>query len=114
MRKVRQQLHTLMVEGQVSNKDVVVLTLRGSKRTGFTPGTRLGNYTLVDGAPTSSAEVHVSSVHRFKGLESKVVLLVEKSGMFVPNLPNLLYIACSRAMTHLVIFDRGEPTTENA
>ncbi len=90
MKKVRQHLHTLIVEGQVSNKDVVVLTLRRSKRTGFTPGTKLGNYTLVDSAPASSTEVHVSSVHRFKGLESKVVLLVEKTGVFVPNLPNLL------------------------
>jgi hypothetical protein len=55
-------------------------------------------------------EIRVSSVHRFKGLESKVVLLVEEPKGFTPNLVPILYIACSRAMTHLVRFSQVQKT----
>jgi hypothetical protein len=40
--------------------------------------------------------------------ESKVVLLVEEPKGFTPNLVPILYIACSRAMTHLVRFTKPQ------
>jgi hypothetical protein len=106
-KKLRQQLHHLITEGHVPYDDVVVLTPCGANRTGFPPGTTLGNFTLVDGHPTGPNEIRVSSVHRFKGLESKVVLLIEEPKGFTPNLVPILYIACSRAMTHLVRFAKA-------
>jgi hypothetical protein len=106
-KKLRQQLHQLITEGKVSHADVVILTPCGVNRTGFPPGTELGNFTLVDGRTSAPNEIRVSSVHRFKGLESKVVLLVEEPKGFTPNLVPVLYIACSRAMTHLVRFSKA-------
>ena len=109
-KKLREQLYHLVTEGKVPHDDVVILTPCGANRTGFPPGTTLGNFTLVDGHPTAPNEIRVSSVHRFKGLESKVVLLVEEPKGFTPNLVPILYIACSRAMTHLVRFSESATT----
>jgi hypothetical protein len=106
-KKVRQQLYRLVTEGKVPHGDVVILTPCGVNRTGFPPGTELGNFKLVDAPPSAPNEIRVSSVHRFKGLESKVVLLVEEPRGFTPNLVQILYIACSRAMTHLVRFSKA-------
>ena len=98
--------------GDVKPRDIVVLTPR-SPRSSWLAGVKVGSYTLVSEAgpegaplpaPTSAWEVRLSTIHRFKGLESPVVILAEIDGR-VPadQLAGLLYVGATRARTHLVV-----------
>ena len=98
--------------GDVKPRDIVVLTPR-SPRSSWLGGGKVGSYTLVSEAgpegaplppPSSAWEVRLSTIHRFKGLESPVVILAEIDGR-VPadQLAGLLYVGATRARTHLVV-----------
>ena len=74
--------------GDVKPRDIVVLTPR-SPRSSWLGGGKVGSYTLISEAgpegaplpaPTSAWEVRLSTIHRFKGLESPVVILAEIDG----------------------------------
>ena len=64
-------------EEHVTNTDIAILTPRGVERTAFKPGLKLNGYTLVSDEPRRGNQIRVSSVHAFKGLERKVIILVE-------------------------------------
>jgi superfamily I DNA/RNA helicase len=54
--------------------------------------------------PTKGNEVRVATIHRFKGLESPVVVLCEIDGRVdEADLAGLLYVGATRARSHLVI-----------
>ena len=100
---VRRLLHRLLVDEQVATRDLVILTPHAQGKTAFRYGDTLGRFTLVDHRPTSEAEVQVSTMHRFKGLERPVVLLVEIDGRTKGDLDRLLYVGISRAQGHLAV-----------
>lgn len=105
-RSVRRILHELVNENRVNNEDIVILTPRAQRRTTLSDGLTLGNFTLVWRKPQRPNEIQVSTVHRFKGLERKVVILAEVDPWAhrdPETLPRLLYVACSRARTHLIV-----------
>jgi superfamily I DNA/RNA helicase len=55
-------------------------------------------------APTKGNEVRVATIHRYKGLESPVVVLAEiDSRIRDDDLASLLYVGATRARSHLVI-----------
>lgn len=91
-------------EEHVANTDITVLTPRGAERTAFKPGLKLSGYTLVSDEPRHSNQVQVSSIHAFKGLERKVIILMELDGEIYRDVDSLLYVGCSRARTHLIVF----------
>ena len=103
--------------GGVSPRDIVVLTPR-SPRSSWLAGAKVGSYTLVSEAgpegepmppPTSAWEIRLSTIHRFKGLESPVVVLAEiDSRVPAAQLPGLLYVGATRARTHLVVIGSEE------
>jgi hypothetical protein len=98
--------------GGVTPRDIAVLTPR-SPRSSWLANTKVGSYMLVsefgpDGAPlpppTSAWEIRLSTIHRFKGLESPVVILAEIDSRVPPaQLSGLLYVGGTRARTHLVV-----------
>jgi hypothetical protein len=98
--------------GGVRARDIAVLTPR-SPRSSWLAGAKVGSYTLVSEAgpegapmppPTSAWEIRLSTIHRFKGLESPVVILAEvDSRVPIAQLPGLLYVGATRARTHLVV-----------
>ena len=54
--------------------------------------------------PTKGGEVRVATIHRYKGLESPVVVLCEIDGRIQEaELAALLYVGATRARAHLVI-----------
>jgi superfamily I DNA/RNA helicase len=76
---------------------------------------------LTDDPARRADAVYCSSVHGFKGLESPVVILtnVDSSWMkdWALELPRLLYVACSRASSHLIVLlgkDRGDAQVHEA
>ena len=103
--------------GRVSVRDVVVLTPR-SPRSSWLMATdgrpveawpyrlmpEYGPEGAVQPLPTRGNEVRVATIHRYKGLESPVVVLAEIDGR-VPDedLAALLYVGATRARSHLVV-----------
>lgn len=102
-RKMSQLLHQLIVEERVNESDIVILTPRSQDRSVFKSGTRVGRYTLTTSFPPPRESVQVSSVHRFKGLERRVVILAEIDRYASSDLEKVLYVGCSRARTHLLL-----------
>jgi ATP-dependent exoDNAse (exonuclease V) beta subunit len=52
--------------------------------------------------PTKGNEVRVATIHRYKGLESPVVVLAEIDGRVAEDeLASLLYVGATRARSHL-------------
>lgn len=110
---VRRALHHLVNEEGVASRDVVILTPKAERRSAFKEGTRLGNFVLTRNPfPQDENTIWATTIHAFKGLERKVVLLAEVEP-WSRDLETLLYVGCSRARTHLTIFHnhRLDPVT---
>jgi hypothetical protein len=115
-------LGVIIRDGGVAARDVVVLTPRGPGSSWLVSSdlapVSVGEWRLVPATahggavappPTRQNEVRVTTIHRFKGLESPVVVLAEIDGR-VPadQLPGLLYVGATRAMGHLVVIASHE------
>lgn len=102
-RKLQSVIHQLTVEEKVPHDEVVILTpLRKNSRLWETAGP----LSLTDQWPPGSNQVYVSTIHSFKGLESSVIILVEVERWpeKAIELEALLYVGCSRARNHLIVF----------
>jgi hypothetical protein len=108
-------LRRVIDTGKVAPTDVVVLTPR-SNRSSWLMGERpveAWPYRLMpeygpEGAvlppPTKGGEVRVATIHRYKGLESPVVVLCEiDARVEEADLAGLLYVGATRARSHLVV-----------
>ncbi len=102
-RLLRQVLHHLIIEEGVPAGDIVLLTPKSRQRSQLWEMGSLGNYRLTDQWTDASGEVFCTTVHKFKGLESPVVILAEVDGEQAWNLRTILYVGCSRARNHLVL-----------
>ena len=65
-------------------------------------GSRPGHRLKRAEEPGGKGEIRLSSIHRFKGLESPVVVVAEVDESAATN-EALLYVAFSRARSHLVL-----------
>jgi len=109
------QVRRLLADGVRANDIVVLSPLRLSKSDVATVDAG-GSFRLVDvqdDTPTQSKipSIRYATVHAFKGLESPVVILchIEQVGDGEPQ--SLLYVAMSRARSHLVMLvqERAKP-----
>ena len=103
-RGLSKTLHRLVIDENVSSKEIVVLTPKGDTRTVLLPGTPLGNFRLSQQSSSRQTDIMVSSIQRFKGLEKRVVIITELDPVNYMDLETLLYVGCSRARTHLIVF----------
>ena len=89
-------LHRIIVEEKTSPRDVVVLT--GGALDKSACSGRCGRFNLCLN-PTGPNDVRLTNVFRFKGLDSKVVIVVETD----PTDTAKMYVAVSRARALLAI-----------
>ena len=103
--------------GRVPASDVVVLTPRSARSSWLMNAdgspVEVWPYRLMpeygpEGSvlprPTKGGEVRVATIHRYKGLESPVVVLAEVDGRIgEEDLASLLYVGATRARSHLVV-----------
>jgi hypothetical protein len=101
--ELRKLLHRLVVEQHVLPSEITILTPRSSASSCWEEGKRLGNLSLTWQFPPGAASVLCSSIPAFKGLESAVVILTELHRMRPDVREEQLYVATSRARSHLVI-----------
>lgn len=108
IRQLRQILYRLVYEEHIDCRDIVILTPRSQERSEFKDGMSIGNFVLTSKPAQMRNYIQVSSIHTFKGLESRVVVLVEVDTEASKVLDMVLYVGCSRARTYLVIlYDRA-------
>jgi len=102
---VQKTLDRLVNIEKVEPKHITLLTTRSPENTAFTPGQKLGNFVLMEWGTANprSSDIRISSTHRFKGLENRVIILCGIEDNEISWLNEVLYVACSRARTYLVI-----------
>lgn len=107
---IQSVLNKLINEEHVPIEDVVILTPHAQERSMLKAGSKLGNFSLTSNLPQRRNEIQATTIHRFKGLERKVVILAEIDSKFMYNPEILMYVGSSRARTHLLFFvDQNAP-----
>jgi superfamily I DNA/RNA helicase len=92
-------LHRLCMDNNIAPQDIVILTSRHLDAAAVVG--RVGSYD-VELEPIRPNQVKVSSIHRFKGLDAKVVVLIDVDS-HRPDYGELMYVGCSRARSYLVV-----------
>jgi hypothetical protein len=93
-------LHRLLTEQHARAADIVVLTPKGFDQSDVSG--EVGSYRLVE-APSGPNDVRLSSIKRFLGLESQIVVMCELPDTTHPEFRSHMYVGLSRARAHLVI-----------
>ncbi|MGD9712590.1 MAG: NERD domain-containing protein [Thermomicrobiales bacterium] len=99
---LRKVLHRLVHDEGVRLEHMIVITPRSQQRSVLTEGARLGNFTLSWGE-CGPNQVRATSIAKFKGLESDVVILVELDQAYYQTRSALIHVAITRARHHVVV-----------
>jgi len=106
-RDVRQALsrvlHRLISEEGIARKDVQILTGKRPDRSVLGGVEKVGAFPISHRDCPRDDGVAVETIHRFKGLESPVVVLLDLDEALKRR--ELLYVGLTRARLHLVIID---------
>jgi len=102
--QVQGKLHQLVVEEHISPSDIVILTPRSQERTQFKSSMHLGNFLLTTNPSKRLNDIQVVSISAFKGLERRVVIIVEVDETIRHQPEVVMYVGCSRARAYLILF----------
>lgn len=93
----------LNVQG-IPTSDIVVLTPLSEVKSCLKEGDKLGNLILTWKRKIAANQVLVSTIHKFKGLERPIVILVEPERAHEGAVRDyLMYVALSRATSQLIV-----------
>jgi superfamily I DNA/RNA helicase len=104
-RELRHELSsvlTRLTQHGVPGEAVTVLTGRSTANSRFSRDDMVGSFRLCSN-PKRPNEIRFVSVHRFKGLESTVVILCEMEGLNRSTARSLWYTGLSRARSGLIL-----------
>ncbi len=102
--QVRRLLHRLVVEERVAAARIAVLSTHATDRSHLARRRRLGNFDLVQ-RRRKSTDILFTSLHKFKGLESDVVILTDVDGNPKSCSDRHLYVAATRARALLIVLE---------
>ncbi len=105
---LRRNLHQLIIQEKVQAQDIVILTPKSPDKSMLGSLGLLGNFRLVDHPTGASGEVFYTTIYKFKGLESPIVILIEMEAEYAPDMQKLFYIGSSRACNHLIVIAHQE------
>ena len=88
------------IEG-IPEHDIVVLCACAREKSVLAPGESIGRYETAFSEDFSGKSIRFDSIHRFKGLESKVVILTDMDGAVASS--ELMYVGLSRARLLLFV-----------
>ena len=100
-----------LIDDGVNPSDITVLTGHSLQSTALKDGIRYGSHRLT-AKPASDSDVRLASIHRFKGLESPVVVLCEFEEVREEAARALWYTGLSRARSHLTVLLKAGPDGE--
>lgn len=109
---LRKTLHALLVEEALSPRDVTILSARSLEREDnpLKEGLKLGRFTLKR-QPSGPDEVEISTVHAYKGLENRVIIIAGVDNRFLAD-HALCYVGFSKPRNHLVLIGEKEAIGE--
>ncbi len=99
--KIDEKLHHLISEERVSPSDIAVLVEKEQFIMDYSTKGLLGGQTFRRADEIKQDSLIVETVRRFKGLESRIVILAATSGLIGNR--ELIYVGLSRARTLLII-----------
>jgi superfamily I DNA/RNA helicase len=94
-----------LIQEGVSPNDIAVLGTRSQSRTALQYGQMIGPFKLVE-ARDAENQIVTMTIHRFKGLESPVVILCELDESVRHNHKELMYIGLTRATGLMCVLAR--------
>ena len=103
---VKQELATDIATRQYSPEDIVVLSMRGAGKASFEGQTTLGGFPLVPYdplAPRVPGAIRATSVFKFKGVESHVVIVTDLDQVETLRDRRKAYVGMSRARYKLYL-----------
>jgi hypothetical protein len=91
---------------KIPTDEIVVLTPFGKEKSHLWGKVASSRITLTNKPSVSPGKVYCTTIQSFKGLEASVVILAEfeRWSHGLEDLKRLLYVACSRARNHLIVF----------
>jgi hypothetical protein len=104
-------LHRLVVDQHARASDIVVLTPKGFEQSAVSG--EVGSYRLVETIHGPN-DVRLSSIKRFLGLESQIVVMCELPEPTHPEFRSHMYVGLSRARAHLVVFGDDDNRSRQA
>lgn len=113
-RELQRLLHRLVNEEGIRSEDIVLLTPASEKRSHWKNNDQLGNFILTWDMDTQmDSAIRVSTIYRYKGLESAVVILTELDQRREEISDQLIYVGLSRARHHAIIIgELPQPTSK--
>jgi len=103
-RELQRLLHRLVKEDGIKPEEIIVLTPAADKRSSWKENDQLGNFVLTWHMDTEMRDaIRVSSIYRYKGLESAVVILTELDLRREDVGDSLIYVGLSRARHHAIV-----------
>ena len=112
-KKLRKVLHKLIVLGRVSSKDIIILTGRAKSSSDFkmmiSEKNTVGSYQLLGNESDQQNCIRYTSIHKYRGLERKVVILTDIHHF---DFAELNYLGASRAKVKLYIMIPNEALTK--
>jgi len=111
---VRQKLAPEIATRQYSPEDIVVLSMRGAGKASFEGQTTLGGFPLVPYdpvAPHVPGSIRATSVFKFKGMESHIVILTDLDQLATVRDRRKAYVGMSRARYKLFLVATDEVLT---
>jgi len=106
LRVITKLLQRVTAEG-MKPSDIVILGTKSQRRTTLKYGTKIGPFKLVE-VNESTNDIVTMTVHRYKGLESPVVILCEFDEQVRFNWKELLYIGLTRTTGALYVLGQEE------
>ncbi len=104
--------HLIHVE-KIQPRNIAVLTPKGAQSTILKDIEKIGRFDLMPYEDADATDISWSTIRKFKGLESSVVILIELDQDVInrQRLRELLYVGVTRARDHLVLI--GDKETLN-
>jgi DNA helicase IV len=100
--RIKQLLHQLVVGEGLDERQVVILGTHRKRKSCLAGEGRLGNFRVIKlGDEHGPHRIVYSTIHRFKGLEADVVILVDVKFNAID--PHLYYVGATRAKHRLFV-----------
>ena len=96
----------LLKTEKMTPDDITILTPRHQTKSVWNGNIVLSNRRVTwDINQRGNGKIFCSTIHAFKGLESPVIIITELASIFSSQREELMYVATTRANSHLVIID---------